>query len=322
MNDEQRGLAPEPSPPVPAEPIEDPARRDDRVVATSPGALDVDVPGGELAARPLAAEAVDTLASAAPPAELGAAPPAGLAAPPAELGAAPLAAHAPVDAPALPDAPAAAATPYRADYRFLTVLTVLSLVADLATKAWAKWRLSGIDPRGVTPRKVEVVKDHLDFVYALNPGGAWSFLRGLPELVRRPFFLFISAAAIVFIVSVYRRVRPEQRAMRWGLPLALGGAIGNLVDRIRYGSVIDFIDFYVKSGGQERHWPTYNVADVAIVVGVALMAFDTMTAKHEHAPTPAGATAPTPAPAPQPPEGELAMPVPATPPAPGAPGQP
>lgn len=176
-------------------------------------------------------------------------------------------------------------------YRFLVVLTVLSLAADLATKAWAKGRLTGFEPRVGGPRKVELIKDHLDFVYALNPGGAWSFLRGLPELLRRPFFLFISAAAIVFIVSVYRRVRPEQTAMRWGLPLALGGAIGNLVDRIRYGSVIDFIDFYVKSGGHERHWPTFNVADVAIVIGVALMALDTMFAHSERVPHSVGTVA-------------------------------
>lgn len=187
------------------------------------------------------------------------------------------------------DDPQPPAPPVR--YRFLIVLSVLSLAADLSTKAWAKGRLAGFEPRVGAPRKVELIKDHLDFVYALNPGGAWSFLRGLPELLRRPFFLFISAAAIVFIVSVYRRVRPEQTAMRWGLPLALGGAIGNLVDRIRYGSVIDFIDFYVKSGGHERHWPTFNVADVAIVVGVALMALDTMFAHSEPVPHSLGTVA-------------------------------
>jgi signal peptidase II len=72
--------------------------------------------------------------------------------------------------------------------------------------------------------------------------------------------------------------------MRWGLPLALGGAMGNLVDRIRYGQVIDFIDMYVTRGGREHHWPTYNVADIAIVAGVALMVIDMILPARRSAP--------------------------------------
>lgn len=162
----------------------------------------------------------------------------------------------------------------RASYVFLTVVTVISLAADLVSKGWAKARLTGFDPQKLAPKKIEIIKDHLDFIYALNPGGAWSFLRGLPDSLRRPFFLFVSASAIVFIISIYRRVPAGHPAMRWGLPLALGGAMGNLVDRIRYGSVIDFIDVYISRGGREHHWPTFNVADIAIVVGVGLMVID------------------------------------------------
>jgi signal peptidase II len=156
----------------------------------------------------------------------------------------------------------------------LVVVTIVSLAADLASKWWAKSNLSGYDTKARALRKFEVIKDHMDFVFAQNPGGAWSFLRSLPDTLRRPFFLVVSAAAIVFIVSIYRRVHSDQRAMKWGLPLALGGAMGNLVDRIRYGWVVDFVDIYFKRGGREHHWPTFNVADIAIVVGVGLMAID------------------------------------------------
>ncbi len=166
-----------------------------------------------------------------------------------------------------------AADTYRPSIPLLMIVTIISAAADLASKGWAKAMLSGAD-KG-KPKSITVIPGHFDFIYTLNPGGAWSFLRGLPENVRRPFFLFVSSAAIVFIISVYGRLHRDQWAMRWGLPLALGGAIGNLVDRIRYGSVIDFIDWYMMWKGREQHWPTFNVADVAIVVGVVLMALDT-----------------------------------------------
>ena len=178
----------------------------------------------------------------------------------------------------------------RASIAFLVTVTALSLAADLATKAWAKGHLSGGEARVHNPRKLDLWKGHVDFIFAQNPGGAWSFLRGLPDSLRRPFFLVVSAAAIVFIVSIYRRVYSDQTTMKWGLPLALGGAMGNLADRIRYGWVVDFVDVYVTQRGHEHHWPTFNVADIAIVVGVVLMAIDMMRARgrlhHEPAPPP------------------------------------
>lgn len=168
----------------------------------------------------------------------------------------------------------------RASILFLIVVTVTSLAADLGSKAWAKGRLSGPNLSMHGRKPVVVWKDHFEFIFAQNPGGAWSFLRSLPDTLRRPFFLVVSAAAIVFIVSIYTKVHKEQWAMRWGLPLALGGAMGNLADRIRYGWVVDFIDFQYKG----HHWPTFNVADVAIVVGVALMGIDMIRTRRPHPP--------------------------------------
>ncbi len=173
----------------------------------------------------------------------------------------------------LPDPPRGE-SPRPASIPFLVVVTVISLAADLVSKYFAMSRLSGFDTKSHALHRVEIWKGHLDFIFAQNPGGAWSFLRSLPDTLRRPFFLVVSAAAIVFIISIYRRIGDDQRAMKWGLPLALGGAMGNLVDRMRYGWVIDFIDVYISRGGREHHWPTFNVADIAIVVGVGLMAID------------------------------------------------
>jgi signal peptidase II len=170
---------------------------------------------------------------------------------------------------------------------FLAVVSIVSLASDIVTKLWAEKKLEGY------PGYVNVFDNHLMFVLAKNKGGAWGLLQGQSENVRRPFFLLVSVAAIAFIVTLYRRLQPNQHALKWGLPLVLGGALGNVFDRIRYGFVIDFIDYradWIKKLNEliqkkypahivTDHWPTFNVADVAICVGVALMAVDMLTSR-------------------------------------------
>lgn len=170
---------------------------------------------------------------------------------------------------------------------FLAVVAIASLVSDIGTKLWAEKRLADY------PGYINVLENHLMFVLAKNKGGAWGLLQGESENVRRPFFLLVSVAAIAFIVTLYRRLQPRQYALKWGLPLVLGGALGNVFDRIRYGYVIDFIDYradWIKKLNEligkyypkhviTDHWPTFNVADIAICVGVALMAIDMLTSR-------------------------------------------
>jgi signal peptidase II len=163
-------------------------------------------------------------------------------------------------------------------YVFLTLVSVFTLAADVGTKAWAERRLDAY------PGMLDVWKNHLALVLAKNRGGAWGLLQSTSENVRRPFFLLVSVAAIAFIMTLYRRLQPRQRALRWGLPLVLGGALGNVLDRIRYGHVIDFIDAHIVYKGIDHHWPTFNVADIAICVGVGLMAIDMFTTKRGRPP--------------------------------------
>jgi lipoprotein signal peptidase len=158
-------------------------------------------------------------------------------------------------------------------YVFLALVSILTLAADVASKAWAEHHLEGY------PGTLEIWKNHLTLVLARNRGGAWGLLQTTSENVRRPFFLLVSVAAIVFIMTLYRRLQWRQVALKWGLPLVLGGALGNVLDRIRYGHVIDFIDAHVVVKGIEHHWPTFNIADIAICVGVGLMAIDMFTSK-------------------------------------------
>jgi signal peptidase II len=163
-------------------------------------------------------------------------------------------------------------------YVFLFVVAGVSLLADIGSKTWAEKHLEAY------PGMVDVWRDHLTLILAKNRGGAWGLLQSTSESIRRPFFLLVSVAAILFIMTLYRRLQPRQMALRWGLPFVLGGALGNVFDRVRYGQVIDFIDAHARWGGQEHHWPTFNIADVCICVGVGLMAIDMFSSKRGTAP--------------------------------------
>ena len=100
-------------------------------------------------------------------------------------------------------------------------------------------------------------------------GAAWGIFGNLPDGWRVPFFVVIGVVAIAVIIGIYRS-SDGQNLVRWALTLVLGGAIGNLIDRVRLGFVVDFIDWHYKT----HHWPTFNIADVAISVGVGLLILD------------------------------------------------
>jgi signal peptidase II len=114
----------------------------------------------------------------------------------------------------------------------------------------------------------ETITSYFNLVMVYNKGAAFSFLSDQPGW-QRYFFTAISVIASLFILWMLRR-NPTQRLFCWSLALILGGAIGNLIDRIAYGHVIDFLDFHV--GGW--HWPAFNVADSAITVGAILFVLD------------------------------------------------
>ena len=200
----------------------------------------------------------------------------------------------------------------RPSFLFFGVVAAISLFADVTSKAWAEITLSkrtALDPA------IVLIKEHLSLTLAYNRGGAWGLLQNASEMVRRPFFLLVSGLAIAFIVSLYGRLASGQRALKWGLPLVLGGALGNLSDRIIRSSVIDFIDFranWIESmnhgigklahgWGITDHWPTFNVADVSICVGVGLMALDMFVSKRGPARAPGASLAPLSGPISKPP---------------------
>jgi signal peptidase II len=184
-----------------------------------------------------------------------------------------------------PARPSANANVTIAQWVFLVLVAVTTAGLDLWTKGWATRHLSEPNPHPPAvcsvnsstgrwpgqnfPAHTTVWIDHyLNLQYAENCGGAWGLLHGTRESLRKPFFLLVTVGAVLFILHLYRSLEQGQRAMRVALPLVLGGAIGNLVDRIRLGYVVDFIHAHWR---EKYHWPTFNVADIAITVGIGLM---------------------------------------------------
>jgi signal peptidase II len=117
---------------------------------------------------------------------------------------------------------------------------------------------------------IPVIPGFFDIVFVLNPGAAFGLLATLSDEVRNPLFIFISILAVVLIVFYHTRYDRSHRLVSVALGLVLGGAVGNLIDRLRYGMVVDFLDVHAGP----YHWPAFNVADSAISVGVSLMILD------------------------------------------------
>ena len=134
------------------------------------------------------------------------------------------------------------------------------IVLDQLTKAWIAATFQLGDARMVTP--------FFDIVRAHNRGAAFSFLNDASGW-QRWFFVGLGIAAAGFIVWLLKR-HGGQRLFGWALALILGGAIGNVIDRLWHGYVVDFIQVHWKS----HYFPSFNVADSAITIGAALLILD------------------------------------------------
>lgn len=138
------------------------------------------------------------------------------------------------------------------------------LICDQITKQWVHSKFHWGE-------SLRIIPDFFSLTYVRNQGAAFGFLHRTPEWFRTPFFLVMPIAVMIFILFLFFRVAPKQRHWRlnaFGYSLILSGAIGNLIDRVRFGYVIDFLDFHWK---EIYHYPAFNVADSAIVVGVSLL---------------------------------------------------
>ncbi len=145
------------------------------------------------------------------------------------------------------------------------------LVLDLATKTAIDANLSYADRSPVSP-------GFFYLAHVRNTGAAFGLFSDAPQLYRMVFFISVSLIAVGIIITFYRKLSPGDQLAALALGLILGGAIGNLIDRIFRQEVVDFLHFRLWRG---YSWPDFNVADSAIVVGVGLLVLELLASEGE-----------------------------------------
>ncbi|MEE4252546.1 MAG: signal peptidase II, partial [Desulfuromusa sp.] len=143
-------------------------------------------------------------------------------------------------------------------YRLFTLVASCSLILDQLSKIY-------IDNNFEISQSKRIISNFFHLTYVRNPGAAFGILSD--SSIRLPFFITISVLASLGILWFIRRIPSEKHWQHLALGLILSGALGNLIDRIRFGEVIDFLDVH----WYNYHWPAFSVADSAICVGVTIM---------------------------------------------------
>jgi len=142
------------------------------------------------------------------------------------------------------------------------------VVVDQVTKAV-------VDRTMPLHHSIPIIDGFFNLTYIRNTGAAFGIFSGSHEVFRLPFLIGVSILAIGFILMMLKRLRDGETGLTLALAFILGGAAGNLIDRILYGEVIDFLDVY----WSHYHWPAFNVADSCITIGVGITLFYLIRAK-------------------------------------------
>jgi signal peptidase II len=150
---------------------------------------------------------------------------------------------------------------------------LVTLALDLGTKLLVEANIHFGD-------NVEVVEGFFYLTHVRNPGAAFGMFATQPKALRLTFFIGVSIAAVGIILSFFHKLAPGDRLSALALGMILGGAMGNLVDRIRYHEVVDFLHFRLWKG---YSWPDFNLADTFIVIGVGLLMLELLVSEGEDA---------------------------------------
>jgi signal peptidase II len=155
-------------------------------------------------------------------------------------------------------------------YWILLIFCIGVLLLDQWTKSMVVQKLP-------LYQKVSVIQGFFDLTHVRNTGGAFGIFGGEKGGLGSILFVVVSLIAIGAIVFLFLRIKENEKTLAFSFSLILSGAVGNLIDRLRYGEVVDFLDFHLAS----YHWPAFNVADSAICVGIGLMALELLKGDHK-----------------------------------------
>jgi len=151
-----------------------------------------------------------------------------------------------------------------------TKYILLGLVPSL-TVLFDQWTKQVVIERFHLGESVSVMHGFFSLTYVRNTGAAFGFLASSNPSFRIPFFLMVPAVALMVFGYLFRKLPDHDLKTASALSLVMGGAIGNLIDRVRFGYVVDFLDFH---WNYQAHFPAFNIADSAICVGVGLLMLD------------------------------------------------
>ncbi len=154
----------------------------------------------------------------------------------------------------------------RKQRKYLILFCFLSLILSLD-----QWTKSWIQEQFYLGETLSIIFGFFNLTYVQNTGAAFGFLAQTPPLFRVPFFLLVPVIALSSIFYVFRKISHQDCLLSVALSLIVSGAIGNLIDRVRFGYVIDFLDFHWK---WKAHFPVFNVADSVICIGVSFLTLD------------------------------------------------
>jgi len=155
-------------------------------------------------------------------------------------------------------------------YWVLLSISSLMIVLDQWTKMAVQQHLG-------LYQTIEVIRGFFNLTHVRNTGGAFGIFGGEKGGFGSLLFIIVSLIAIGIIFFLFVKIKEDRPLFPLSFSLILSGAIGNLIDRFRYGEVIDFLDFHLFS----FHWPAFNIADSAICIGIGLTALEVLTQDHK-----------------------------------------
>lgn len=146
-------------------------------------------------------------------------------------------------------------------YLFLLSWVTFTVAIDQVTKIYVHTHFA-------LGESIDVIQNFFNLTYVRNPGAAFGFLAHSPDAFREIFFLAIPPIAMLVIFMLLRTAPDKDRWQIFALSSIFGGALGNYIDRLRFGYVVDFLDFHIQ---HKYSWPAFNIADSAIVIGVMII---------------------------------------------------